>query len=121
MALLDELDMSKITMSAEEIERLGGIIKQPQPMSNYRQLASNGWVQVEGYQLFELARQEYGGNNCIFAVGLVEGYPPDTHYLWIEKDSAEPTILFFRTDELAAIAWLCSGALWSHLIEDVKN
>jgi hypothetical protein len=86
-------------------------------MSNYRELASqNGWVNVQGYELLELARQEYGGNNCIFAMGLVEGYPPDKYYLWLEKDGEQPTILFLRPDELATIAWLCSGALWSHLV-----
>lgn len=74
---------------------------------------------MQGYELYELARQEYGGNNCVFAVGLVDGHEVDTHYLWIEKDGEHPTILLLRPDELAAIAWLCSGTLWSHLIEDV--
>lgn len=92
-------------------------------MSNYRELAKQPtWVSIDGLELYELARQEYGGNNCVFAVGLVEGYPPDTHYLWLEKDGMEkPVVLLLRADELATIAWLCSGALWSELIGKVSN
>lgn len=99
------------------------ILSQEAHISNYRELASqNGWVNVQGYELLELTRQEYGGNNCIFAMGLVEGYPPDKYYLWIEKaEIGDPTILFLRPDELAAIAWLCGGALWSHLISEISS
>lgn len=86
-------------------------------MSNYRALAAcNGWVKVDGYELFEIDRQEYKQNNCIFAVGLVDGHQNDTHYLWIEKEKADPVVLLLRADELATISWLCSGALWSKLI-----
>lgn len=89
-------------------------------MSSYRELASqNAWVTVQGYELLELARQEYAGNNCVFAIGLVDGHPDDTHYLWLEKDGEQPTVLWLRSDELAAIAWLCSGALWSHLNDEL--
>jgi len=89
-------------------------------MSTYRELAKGEtWVKVGEYELYELARQEYAGNNCVFAAGLVEGHAIDKYYLWIEKDDQEPIILLLRPDELAAIAWLCSGAAWSHLIGEV--
>lgn len=86
-------------------------------MSSYHNLAKQDtWVKYGDYELYELARQEYAGNNCVFAVGLVDGHPVDTHYLWLDKDGEQPTLLLFRPDELATIAWLCSGALWSHLV-----
>lgn len=91
-------------------------------MSNYRETAHlEPWIEFNGYRFTELIRQEYGGNNCVFAAGLVEGHPHDSHYIWLEKDGEGPTILFLRPDGLATIAWLCSGALWSHLIEDVQK
>jgi hypothetical protein len=91
-------------------------------VSNYRELAKQPtWVSVDGIELYELARQEYGNNNCVFAVGLAEGYPPDTHYLWIEKEDQKPVVLLLRPDELASIAWLASGALWSKLIGEVNE
>jgi hypothetical protein len=91
-------------------------------MSTYRETANVGtWVKMGDLELLELARQEYTGNNCIFAVGLVDGFPPDTHYLWLEKDGLEPTAILLRADELASIAWLASGALWSHLVKDVNE
>ncbi len=77
------------------------------------------WFAYNGYEFYELARQEYGGNGCFFAAGLVHGHAVDTHYLWIQKDGEPPTVLLMRPDELAAIAWLCSGALWSKLNEDL--
>jgi hypothetical protein len=81
-------------------------------VSNYRELAKQPtWVSVDGIELYELARQEYGNNNCVFAVGLAEGYPPDTHYLWIEKEDQKPVVLLLRPDELASIAWLASNTL----------
>jgi hypothetical protein len=91
-------------------------------MSTYRETANVGtWVKMGDLELLELARQEYTGNNCIFAVGLVEGFPPDTHYLYMWKDGADDLFIFLRADELASIAWLASGALWSHLVKGVNE
>jgi hypothetical protein len=61
----------------------------------------------------EVLRQEYAGNNCIFSAGFT-GHEVDTMYIKLEKDGEEPTILLFRPDEMAVIAWLASGVLWSH-------
>lgn len=61
----------------------------------------------------ELLRQEYSGNNCIFSAGFVEGHPVDTMYLRFEKDGAEPAVILLRPDEMAIIAWLATGVLWS--------
>ena len=37
-------------------------------------------------------------------------------YLRLEKDNEEPTILLLRIDEMAIIAWLASGVVWSYEI-----
>jgi hypothetical protein len=92
--------------------------------SLYHTLTENGGKSFSyaGFEFRELQRQEYTGNNCIFAVGIVEGFPPDAYYLWIEKgDIADPTILLLRPDELASLAWLASGALWSHLEAELRG
>jgi hypothetical protein len=62
----------------------------------------------------EVLRQEYAGNNCIFSAGFADGYPVDTMYIKMAKDGVDPTILFLRPDEMACIAWLVSGVLWSN-------
>jgi len=83
---------------------------------------ANGWFKQGDYEFYELARQEYTGNECVFSVGLIEGHAADTHYLRLEKaDAGDPTILLLRADELASIAWLCSGALWSKLVGELSN
>lgn len=65
----------------------------------------------------ELINQKYGGNNCTYSAGFVEGYenPEDTMYIKLERDGDEPTIIYLRPDEMAAIAWISNGVLWSHL------
>ncbi len=84
---------------------------------NYRESAKDGWIAYNNYEFYELARQEYGGNNCIFAVGLVDGHPVDTHYIWLQRDGeVDPIVILLRADELATLAWLASGALWSKLM-----
>ena len=66
----------------------------------------------------ELIRQEYTGNNCVFSGGTVTGapHPDDSYYLRWSKDGEEPTMLLLRPDEVAAIAWICAGLLWSEFI-----
>jgi len=65
-------------------------------------------------QYHETIRQEYGGNNCVFSAGFVYGHPVDTLYIKMEKDGDKPTYWLFRPDEMACIAWLANGVLWSH-------
>lgn len=72
-----------------------------------------------GLTFTEVIRQEYGGNNCIISAGFVKGENKpevDTNYLRLEKDGVEPTVLLLRPDEMQSIAWVASGAVWSHLI-----
>ena len=65
-------------------------------------------------QYDEVLRQEYSGNNCIFSAGFVTGHEIDTMYIRLEKDGLEPEIILLRPDEMACIAWLASGVLWSN-------
>jgi len=76
-----------------------------------------------GLTYIETIRQEYGGNNCIFSAGFVEGKEKpeeDTIYIRLEKDSVEPTVLLLRPDEAQALAWISAGVVWSHLM-DLRN
>lgn len=75
----------------------------------------------DGLTFKETIRQEYGGNNCIIRGGYVEGNnkpPVDTIFLRLEKDGVEPTTLLLRPDEIQAIAWVASGVIWSHLMDN---
>jgi len=51
--------------------------------------------------------------DCTFSAGLVTGAEPDTVYLRMERDGEEPLTLFLRPDEMLALIWVASGALWS--------
>jgi len=51
--------------------------------------------------------------DCTFSAGLVEGIEPDTLYLRVQRDGEEPLTLFLRPDEVLALVWVASGALWS--------
>ena len=71
---------------------------------------------TEGELTFvEMCRQVYAGNNCVFSAGFVDGHEVDTVYLKWEKDGHEGGMLLLTPDELQAIAWVSSGALWSLL------
>jgi hypothetical protein len=73
------------------------------------------WTEA-GLTFEELARQSYGGNGAYFATGVVEGHPIEQVYFQWGKDG-EPTGMFLlTTDELAAMAWVASGTLWSVLL-----
>jgi hypothetical protein len=76
------------------------------------------WTE-NGLTYTEVIRQEYGGNNCVISAGFVAGENKpevDTCYLRLEKDGVEPTVLLLRPDEIQSIAWVASGAVWSHLM-----
>ena len=75
----------------------------------------------DGLTYTETIRQEYAGNNCIISTGYVEGKnkpPVDTLYLRLEKDGVDPTTLLLRPDEMQSIAWVASGVVWSHLMNE---
>lgn len=65
---------------------------------------------------YEVIAQPYP--NCKVSAGSVEGHPVDTLYLRLEKDGVITTELLLRPDEMAAIAWCATGALWSTLVDD---
>lgn len=73
----------------------------------------------------EVIRQAYAGNNCAFSAGFVEGHSADTMYLRFEKDRPDGTrqaaFYLLRPDEMAAVAWLASGVLWSHQMAQDEN
>ena len=72
----------------------------------------------------EVLSQIYSGNNCKISAGFVHGDDKpivDTIYLRLEKDAVEPTILLLRPDEAQIIAWLMSGVVWSHLMNEKGN
>lgn len=66
----------------------------------------------------ELVSQPY--SNCIISAGLVDGHPVDTLYLKFERNNETGLTILLRPDEMAAIAWCASGALWSILEEQVR-
>lgn len=77
-----------------------------------------------GLTYTEIIRQEYGGNNCVFSAGFVEGESKpneDTIYVRLEKNGVEPTTLLLRPDEAQALAWIASGVVWSHLMAEFKS
>lgn len=85
------------------------------------------WTQ-DGLIFTELVRQEYGTNHCVFSAGTVEGHtvengipPVDKVFLKWQKDGDPGGMLLMRPDELAAIAWCCTGVLWSGLLEGVLD
>jgi hypothetical protein len=71
----------------------------------------------------ELIRQEYTGNNCVLSGGAVKNakVPEDVFYIRMEKDGEEPLTVFMRPDEIAAMAWICSGLMYSYAMQGGKN
>jgi hypothetical protein len=81
----------------------------------------------DGLTFTEVIRQEYTGNNCVFSGGFVAGADPacDTMYLRFEKDQEDgthaATSYLLRPDEMAAVAWVASGVLWSKHVDEVED
>ena len=74
-----------------------------------------------GLEFTEVVRQEYGGNHCVVRAGFVEGENKpevDTIFLRLEKEGVDPTVLLLRPDEMQAIAWVATGVIWSHLMNE---
>jgi hypothetical protein len=76
------------------------------------------WI-IDGLTYEESCRQDY--DNCTFATGTVEGHPIDTMYLELIRNGKTDVFLLLRPDEVAALAWVLNGVLWSRLIEDVPS
>ena len=72
-------------------------------------------------QYDEVMKQEYSENKCVFSAGFVTGHEIDTMYIRLEKDGSEPEIILLRPDEMACIAWLASGVLWSNEMRFLKT
>jgi len=68
---------------------------------------------------WEAAKQEYA--NCKISAGHVEGIPPDSMYFRFQREEEEPTYFFLRPDEMSALLYVCSGALWSYHIERLEG
>lgn len=66
---------------------------------------------LDGLTYTEACRQPY--TNCHFAAGFVDGHPVDTMYLEMERDGVTDVFLLLRPDEVAALVWVLSGALFS--------
>jgi len=63
-----------------------------------------------GLHFKEVVRQQY--SNMVVSSGFVSGHPVDTLYLKLDRPDS-PVLIVFRPDEMAAIAWVATGALWS--------
>ena len=72
-------------------------------------------------KLLELLKQVYAGNGTIFSAGFVEGHPVDTMYLRLQIDGEDEFCILLRPDEMAIIANLVTGVLWSWLLESVEE
>lgn len=73
----------------------------------------------DGLTFTELIDQPY--DNCVFAGGAIEGHEVDTVYLRWERDDGTGGMLMLRPDEMAAIARICGGVLWSVLTRDLEE
>jgi hypothetical protein len=91
------------------------------------------WTE-DGFCFREVIRQEYPANHCIFSTGFVSGHSKnsifrdDTMYLRFERDDVrldeegnKPFWFFMRPDEMAAIAWVATGILWSNHIAELEK
>lgn len=61
-----------------------------------------------------LARQPY--LDCFIEAGVTD-HTVDTIYLRFSRDGEEPTTIFLRPDEAAAVCWTLSGAVYSAFLE----
>lgn len=68
---------------------------------------------MSAVELIEVCKQPYQGGQL--AAGLVEGHPTDTLYLSLfrENDPESSKVILLRPDEMAAIVYVCGGALFS--------
>ena len=67
----------------------------------------------DGREAYCWVAQSQSYSNCVFSAGLVEGIPPDDYFIQVAREGEEPTYLFLRKDEVMAMLFCLSGALWS--------
>jgi hypothetical protein len=72
----------------------------------------------KGY-FWRVAKQPY--RNCEISAGLIMGLEPDTIYLRFDRDNDRPTTFMLRRDEVEAIIYVLSGALWSSTIMTMEG
>lgn len=68
----------------------------------------------DGLTYYEISAQPYP--NCKISAGVVEGHPVEQVYFRMEKGGVITTDLLLTVDELAAMAWVANGTVWSFLI-----
>ena len=57
-------------------------------------------------------------NNLVVSGGVIHDHPVEHVYLKWQKDEDDGSMLLLKKDELAAIAWISTGTLWSVLMTD---
>lgn len=70
----------------------------------------------------EVAVQEY--SNCRISAGLVDGLADDSLYFRFEREGEVPLTVGLRPDEMTALMFSCSGALWAlqmHALEALEG
>jgi len=67
----------------------------------------------------EVIKQAY--TDCCFSAGFVKGHPVNTVYLMIDRGGKTDVLLTLRPDELAAIAWIATGVLWSQAVISIDK
>lgn len=74
--------------------------------------------------IYEILRQDYGGNGAHISAGIVGDHPVDTVYLQFgakEEGEIEPLTVLLRPDEMVTIVWLCGGVLYSDLMGKLQE
>ena len=93
----------------------------PLPVRNGSMGDSVEW-EMDGIRFVEVIRQEYSVNGCVFSAGFVMNHPNkvDTMYIrWVRTvENNYGGMLLLRPDEMATVAWLASGVLYS---ENISN
>lgn len=101
-------------------------------MTKENQLVADEPLEIDGVEFeyegmtltkFEVDRQSYAGNGAHISAGYIEGHPVDTMYVEFgAKDGQDvELVVLLRPDEVATIAWLCSGLLFSHEIAQLNE
>nr|BDD45453.1 hypothetical protein 21 [bacterium] len=93
--------------------------KQNQGFSNPSVEQARLW-EADGLRFEELIFQPY--ENLRYSAGKVYGSPGHQVYLMVERidEGQAPRVIthmLLSAEELASIAWVATGTLWSHLVD----